>query len=485
MMLSEIVWFLIGAIIGLATLLPIWLLFLRPQRHQLEIDLRKAIDEVSRNSEERGRLAAQKADAERRADELAEENRKRDHLITDLRDEVSKLRINVTKLETDLGNEKSRMAETLAVYQDAETKLVDTFKSLAATTLKSSQDTFLQVAETRLRTSEETAKLELEKRQKAIGDLLAPVTEHLNKLGSHVRDLEVKREGAYAKIHEQISFLQDGQRSLRDETAQLVRALRSPEGRGKWGEVQLRRVVEMAGMLKYCDFDEQAKLESEAGRRRPDMRVNLPGGRYIYVDAKTPLGAYLDAISATEEAIREEKFKQHAKQVRDHVKNLGDKEYWADDDKTPDFVVMFLPGESFFRDAISRDIEIIDDAISQKVLLTSPMSLVALLLTAAYAWRQNDIEKNAIEVAALGKELYSRMAVMADHIGKIGSGLSTTLTAYNKAVGSFETNLFPQARKFAELNIAVADERLQPKNEIEVAPRSIGNQKLLTRDDQT
>jgi len=357
-------------------------------------------------------------------------------------------------------------------------QLREAFQALSAGALERNNEQFLQLAKTSFETLQAQAKGDLELRNKAVEGLVTPLKESLDKLQQHNRELERARHQAYGGLTEQVKNLMAAQEKLNTETGKLVTALRAPQGRGRWGEMQLRRVVEMAGMLDHVDFREQQSVSTEEGRLQPDLIVNLPGGKQVVVDAKTPLLAYLEAVEAEDEELRTAKLREHAAQVKTHVKKLSAKAYWEQFPSAPEFVVMFLPGESFFSAALEQDPELIELGAQQRVILATPTTLIALLRAVAYGWRQERITENAERISELGRSLYERLAIMTEHFQKVGGSLQRATKAYNDTIGTLERNVLSAGRRFTELGV-VSKRELQVLEPVEGSVREIQAKELL------
>lgn len=379
-------------------------------------------------------------------------------------------------LLTRLEEERKASQEKLTLLNNAEGKLADAFKALSADALRSNNQSFLDLAKQNLERYQQTAKGDLERRQSAIDDLIKPLKDSLEKVDGKIGELEKNRVGAYSELREQVKTLAQSHLQLQAETGNLVKALRVPHVRGRWGEIQLRRVVELAGMLQYCDFVEQETVATEDSRIRPDMIVRLPGNRTIVVDSKVPFDAFYESISTTDEEVRAARLKDHARLVRTHITSLSRKSYWETVQPTPEFVLLFLPGETFYSAALENDPKLIEDGVSQGVIIATPTTLIALLKAVSYGWRQEQMADNAQEVSNLAKTLYDRLRVFTNHFDDIGRNLDRALDAYNKGVRSLESRVLVTARRFKERG-AIAGEEIEILEPVDKAAR------VLTFDD--
>jgi DNA recombination protein RmuC len=432
-------------------------------------------------SQTAGDLAAARAHAEeaaRRIEELQAEAAALEDRADRLAQDLAAARTHQARLEAALEGERRNAAEKLSLLQQADVKLREAFAALSAEALRQNNQSFLELARTSLGEFQQGAAAELQSRQQAIAELVAPLRESLKAVDGKLQQVEQNRTGTQSAIAEQLRALATAQHSLQTETGRLVQALRSPNVRGQWGELQLRRVVEAAGMLEYCDFDMKASVTADGSRLTPDMIVRLPGGKNVVVDAKVPSSAYLDAMETDGEAQRDDKLRLHARQVRDHVVRLGNKTYWQHFQPAPDLVIMFVPGETLLGAALQRDPSLLDFSLTRGVMLASPSTLMALLRAVAYGWQQEKIARNAQEISELGRQLYERIRIMATHFEDVARGLTRSVDAYNRAVGSLESRVLVTARRLKDMGIA-APEPLPELASIDQVARPMGAPELL------
>ena len=376
--------------------------------------------------------------------------------------------------EAQLNAGREHGQEKLQLLHEARQALADSFKALSTDALRHNNQSFLDLARSTLERFQEGARGDLEARQKAVDQMVQPLRDSLEKVDGKLGEMELQRVASHSALNEQLRGLVETHLpSLRNETANLVKALRQPAVRGRWGELQLKRVVEMAGMLDHCDFVEQESRSTEEGRVRPDLIVKLPGGHNIVVDAKVPFSAYVDAAEAQDEATQRARIAQHALQVRNHITSLGRKSYWEQFTPTPDLVIMFVPGESFWSAALQQDPSLIECGVGERVLAVGPTALIALLRTVAYGWRQERLAENAEEIAKLGKELYDRICTLGEHWSDVGDRLRKTVDAFNNATGSLENRVLASARRFKTLKAGGEHKEVATTAPIDVIPRTL------------
>jgi len=375
-------------------------------------------------------------------------------------------------LTTTLDHERNTNQEKLKALENARVELSNTFSALSSQALKHNNEEFLKLATENLKQFQNTAKYDLSEKEKAIETLIKPIKNALEKNEQQMHSIEKDRKHAYGALQQQLETMALSQTALQSETRNLVQALRRPEVRGQWGEMTLKRLAELAGMVEYCDFYTQESIQTEDGLQRPDMIVRMPDGREIVVDVKTPLDAYLTAVEASTDEEREVALQRHCKNVKQRVNELASKAYWNTLENTPDFVVLFIPGDQFLSTALDYDPGLLEEALSKQVILATPTSFVALLRAVAYGWRQEQLAENADKIRVIGEELYQRLAVFSDHLSKLGKSMDSSTKHFNNAVGSFDTRILPSARKFKELGINEKKSISQPE-QIETATRSL------------
>ncbi len=431
-------------------------------------------DDADTGADNAARLTenARLAVAAERVPALERENKE---LREQLQEAEKKNAANRAMLDTLRKSHEARVQELTQVGAALEKRFV----GLASEALGKNSESFLKLVSERFDKHSQAAREDLEKRRAAIETLVKPLGENLSRFETKVDAIEKAREGAYRAITEQVKTLAEGQTGLRSETSRLVQALRRPQTRGRWGEYQLRNVLEMAGMTEHVDFVEQPTIAGEDGRLRPDVIIRLPGGKSIIVDAKTPLDAYLNAVEADDEESRKQLVSDHARQVRDHVRALASREYWKALPETPDFVVMFVPGEAIFAAAIESDPGLFESAARDRVLISTPTTLIALVKAVAYGWQQESLAENAQAVAANARELYGRIGKFGEHMGEVGRALRRAVERYNQGVGSLEGRVLPTARKFESLNVLSAGSSIPPLEPVEHDIRELQAEELI------
>jgi DNA recombination protein RmuC len=396
-------------------------------------------------------------------------------LLTQLRAarRIEALRVELASAQARLEASILQEADRLNLFEQSEMRLRAAFDSLAGETLRTNSELFLRLAREALGRDQVIAQGALKERELAIAQLVEPLRTALERTEAQVQALERERRDAFSALRTQIETLAGGQAQLQRETRNLVTALRRPEVRGRWGELTLRRLVELAGLSEHCDFTEQLQLVGEEGALRPDLVVHMPDARDLVIDAKTPLEGYLAALDATSEDERTQALRRHAQQVETRVRELASKGYWSQFERSPEFAVLFLPGDQFLSAALAERPELLETALSQSVIIATPSTLIALLKAVAYGWRQSAVAHNAAQIRDLGQELYRRLSTFNGHLGRMGQRLAAAVEAYNAAVGSLERGVLPQARRFGELGVT-ADAPLAPLEPIGQLVRNTG-----------
>ena len=371
---------------------------------------------------------------------------------------IRRLTAENAELAMKLSLEKQANEQFDAILDQTHLQLANTFNQLSNEALNRNNDNFLKLAEENLKRYQSEAKAELQSKEQAIEQLIKPINDALLQTAKQIHDIEKERKESYGNLSSTISQMALGQQALQSETQNLVQALRRPEVRGQWGEMTLRRLAELSGMVAHCDFYEQTHTVTETGSIRPDMIVRLPENREIIVDAKTPLDAYLSAIQATDPHVKTKELKRHAYIIRQRAKELAAKNYWAEFSKSPEFVVMFIPGEHFLSAALETDPQLLEDTIKANIILASPTNFIALLRAVSYGWKQQALAENAIEIRDLGETLYKRLSVFTGHLTKLGASLNSSVENFNKTVGSFERQVMPSSKRFVDMGIRAKDE---------------------------
>jgi len=467
--MNNIIYIIIGTIIGGGIA---W--FLARTKLQ-ETHSRQIAELQAEHSVRLSGLEAKARSAEAVVNELRQQNQHKDSEINKLRNELESERRSKVEALTRLEASQENLEGQRKLIETMKAEMTNTFNALSSAALKSSSEDFLKLASENLSRIVSDTKGKLGEHQVAMDGMIKPLNDALKRFDEQIRSIEENRNKAYGSLESQLKSLASTQEQLQKETSNLVTALRKPQVRGRWGEVTLRRVAELSGMSEHCDFTEQVSVDTEKGRVRPDMIVHLPMEREIVVDSKVPLEAYLDAISVNTEEERREKMERHRQHVRAHMNKLASKEYWSQFDKSPEFVVLFIPGESFLSPALEMDSTLIEDGIQKGVIIATPTTFIALLRAIAYGWRQEQLTVNARQVGVLGKELYERISTIVGHFDDLGTAIGRSVDVYNKVIGSLELRVLPSVRKFKELGVT-GGEDIPVLEQIDRKPRNSGTQ---------
>ena len=464
--MQPIVYLVLGAIAGGIV---IWII---ASSRLKEFYSREMADLKMDSSNQAKELEAKSRSAEAVNNELRQQIVQKDTTLEQLRNELDTERRSRVEALTKLEAAQESFEEQKALIEVMKKEMTDTFNALSSAALKSSSEDFLRLASESLGKVASETKGKLGEHQAAMDGMIKPLFETLKRYEEQIRVMEEGRHKAYGSLEEQLRTLASTHENLQRETSNLVTALRKPQVRGRWGEMQLRRVAELSGMQMHCDFTEQHSVDTEKGRIRPDMIVHLPMGREIVVDSKVSLDAYLDAIAAQTDEDKKVKLERHAQQVRSHMVKLASKDYWSQFGQSPEFVVLFIPGEAFLSPAVEIDNTLIEDGIEKRVIIATPTTFIALLRAIAYGWRQEQMTKNAQQISMLGKELYERISTMTKYFAELGSAMERSISSYNKVIGSMESRVLPSIRKFRELGATGAEE-IPTLEQIDQKPRNL------------